>query len=61
MKPKGRKEYVYCFLQYQILKAQKRINQDEYCYHVKQFILVSANSYCHFYILFRYYVLYFPL
>ena len=61
MKPKGRKQYVYCFLQYQILKAPKRINQDEYCYHVKQFILVSANSYCHFRILFRYYVLYFQL
>ena len=28
------------FLQYQILKAQERINHDE-CYHVKQFILAS--------------------
>ena len=32
-------------LQHQILKAQKSLNHDEYCYHIKQFILTSANSY----------------
>ena len=42
------------FLQYQILKAQKRINHDEYWYHVKQFILASTNSYCVISILFLY-------
>ena len=31
---------------------QKHINHDEYCYHVKQFILESENSYCNFHILF---------
>ena len=61
IKPKGRKQYICYFLQYQILKAQKLINHYEYSYHVKQFILASANSYCNFYILFIYYVLYFPL
>ena len=50
-------QYIYCFLQYQLLKVQKRINQDEYCYHVKQFILVSANSYCNFHVIFKYYTL----
>ena len=50
-----------CFQQYQILKAQERINDDQYCYHVNQFILEPANSYCNFHILFVYYVLYFPL
>ena len=58
IKPKGRKQYTCCLLQYQILKAQKRINHDEYWCHVKQFILASA---CNFHILFKYYVLYFPL
>ena len=48
-------------LQHQILKAQKSLNHDEYCYHIKQFILTSANSYCNFHILSIYYVLYFPL
>ena len=48
-------------LQHQILKAQKCLNHDEYCYHIKQFILTSANSYCDFHILFIYYVLYLPL
>ena len=48
-------------LQHQILRAQKSLNHDEYCYHIKQFILTSANSYCNFHILFTYYVLYFPL
>ena len=48
-------------LQHQILRLKKSINHDEYCYHVKQFILTSANSYCNFHILFMYYVLYFPL
>ena len=48
-------------LQHQILRSKKSINHDEYCYHVKQFILTSANSYCNFHILFMYYVLYFPL
>ena len=48
-------------LQHQILKAQKSLNQDEYCYHIKQFILTLVNSYCNFHILFIYYVLYFPL
>ena len=46
-------------LQHQILKAQKR--HDEYCYHIKQFVMTSANSYYNFHILFIYYVLYFPL
>ena len=32
------------FFTNQILKAQKHINQREYCHHVKQFILASANS-----------------
>ena len=41
-------------LQHQILKAQKSLNHDEYCYHVKQFILTSANSYYT-------HILYFPL
>ena len=44
-------------LQHQILKAQKILDHDEYCYHIKQFILTSANSYCNFHILFMYYVL----
>ena len=43
LKPKGRKQYICCFLQYQILKAKKHINHDEYCCHVKQFILASAT------------------
>ena len=50
-------EYIWLFLQHQISKAQKWINHDEYCYHVKQFILSSANSYCNFHILFICYVL----
>ena len=49
------------FLQYQILKAQKRISHDEYWCHVKQFILASSNSYCNFHILFIYYVLYYTI
>ena len=61
IKPKGMKQYICCFLQHQILKVLKRINHVEYCYHVKQFILVSANSYCNFHALFIYSVLYFPL
>ena len=61
IKPKGRKQCICCFLQYQILTVQKHINHDEYWYHVKQFTLVSANSYRNFHILFLYYVLYFPL
>ena len=48
-------------LQHQILKVQKSLNHDEYCYHIKQFILTSANSYCNFHVLFTYYILYFPL
>ena len=48
-------------LQHQILKAQKSLNHDECCYHIKQFIMISANSYCNIHILFIYYVLYFPL
>ena len=48
-------------LQHQILKAQRSLNHDEYCYHIKQFIMTSANSYCNIHILFIYYVLYFPL
>ena len=48
-------------LQHQILKAQKSFNHDEYCYHIKQFTMTSANSYCSIHILFIYYVLYFPL
>ena len=48
-------------LQHQNLKAQKSLNHDEYCYHIKQFVLTSAKSYCNFHILFIYYVLYFPL
>ena len=46
-------------LQHQILKAKKR--HGEYCYHIKQFILTSANPYYNFHILFIYYILYFPL
>ena len=61
MKSKGRKQYISCSLQYQILKTQKGINHDEYYYHVKQFILASAISYCTFYIFLIYYVLHFPL
>ena len=61
VKSEGRKQYLCSFLQYQILKAQKRINHDEYCYHVKQFILESEKLYCNFHILFICYVLYFPL
>ena len=41
-------------LQHKILKAQKSLNRGEYSYHVKQFILTSANSYYT-------HVLYFPL
>ena len=52
IKPKGRKRYICCFLQYQILNKQKRINHDENWYYVKQPILASANSYCNFHILF---------
>ena len=48
-------------LQHQILKAQKSLNHDEYCYHIKQFILTSANSYCNFDTLSIYYALYFSL
>ena len=29
-KTKGKKQYTCCFLQYQILKAQERINDDGY-------------------------------
>ena len=36
----------------------KHINQNEYCNHVKQFILASANSYCNFQFFFICYVLY---
>ena len=57
IKPTGRKQYICCFLQCQILKVQKYINPDEYCYHVKLFILASGNSFCNFHILFIYYVL----
>ena len=60
-KPKGRKQYICCFLWYQIINAQKHINYDVHWYHVKQFILPSGNSYCKFHILFIYYVLYFAL
>ena len=42
------------FIKNQILKVQKCINHEEYWFHVKQFILVSANSYFNFHILFRY-------
>ena len=61
IKPKGRKQYMWCFLQYQILRGQNVINYDEYCCHVKQVILASANSYCNFHIFFIYCVLYFPV
>ena len=54
------KESIYMLiLQHQILKAKKR--HGEYCYHIKQFILTSANPYYNFHILFIYYILYFPL
>ena len=49
------------FLAISNLKSTKRMNQDEYCYHVKQIILASANSYFNFHILVVCYVLYFPL
>ena len=40
-----RKETLHIlFLTNQILKVQKHINHREYCHHVKQFILASANS-----------------
>ena len=45
------------FLRYEILKAQERINVDELWYHVHQFILPSADSYCSFRILFIYHAL----
>ena len=35
---------------YNITMSTNRINWNEYYYHVKQFILVSANSYCNFHI-----------
>ena len=35
IKPKGRKQYICCHLQYQILKVQNRINHDEYWYQEK--------------------------
>ena len=57
-KPKGRKQYICCFLWYQIINAQKHINYDERWYRVKQFILPSGNSYCKFHIIFIYYVRY---
>ena len=60
-KSKGKKKCIRCFLQHQTLKSKICINHDGYCYHVKQFILASENSYCNFHILFIYYVLYFPL
>ena len=37
---------------------QKCINHEEYWFHVNQFILVSANSYFNFHILFRYIMYY---
>ena len=61
IKSRGRKQYTSYFLQYQILKAQKRINHGENWYQVKQSILASVNRYCNFHILFIYYVLYFAL
>ena len=36
------------FLQYEILKAQKRINVDKYLYPKYQFLLQSVNSHYHF-------------
>ena len=61
IKSKGKKQYISYFLQYQILKARERINDDEQCYHVNQFILESAGSYCNFHISFMYHVLCFPV
>ena len=29
IKPKRREQYIRCFLKYQVVKAQKRINDDE--------------------------------
>ena len=56
------KETIYMlFLTISNLKSTKHMNQDEYCYHVKQIILASANSYFNFHILVVYYVPYFPL
>ena len=43
IKSRGRKQYTSYFLQYQILKAQKRINHGENWYQVKQSILASVN------------------
>ena len=50
-------------LQHQILKAQKSLNHDEYCYHIKQFIMTSANSYCNIHYPYTFHMLciYFPL
>ena len=41
IEPKGMNQHIYCFLQYQILNAQERINYSEYCYHVKQYSVIS--------------------
>ena len=60
VKPNGRKQYICCFLQYQVLKARKRINLDSTAITENSF-LVSANSYCNFHILLIYYILYYPL
>ena len=49
------------FLTISNVKSAKRINHEGHWYHVKHFILASANSYCHFHILDIYYILYFPL
>ena len=60
-KTKEREQYACRFLQFQILKEQNRINHGEYCYHVNYFTMESANSFCNFHILFRYYELCYPL
>ena len=48
------------FLLYENLKTQQRIKVDEYCYPMHQFIMPSANSHCHFHILFIHHGQYFP-
>ena len=60
-KAKGWEQYICCFLRYKILKAQELMYDDKQRYHVNQFILALANSYCNCHILFIYHALYFPL
>ena len=42
---------------HQILKAQKSLNHEEYYYHTKQFIIISAHSYCNIHYPYTFHVL----